>query len=74
MSIANPRNPVPPRVWDKIKAQLARYGVEIAEDEDVPVIDKVGDEAPAFAVLYHKLDVPQPVVLNKEPLRLPGDE
>lgn len=75
MSVAPSRNPLPPRVWRAIRSLLRAYDVEAADAHsgDIFVIDGKGDECVSFAVLYHMLDVPRPVVLNKEPLKLPGD-
>lgn len=52
MSIALPKNPVPKKVWNRIRKELAQYHVILREGDYFGIIDAVGDEYATIAVLY----------------------
>lgn len=53
MSVKPSKNPVPKRTWNTLVKILNEHGVQILETQMV-IIDEVGDEYTAFAVVYAK--------------------
>jgi hypothetical protein len=51
MSVAPSKNPIPKKNWKEIQETLKEFNVAVKEIQIV-LVDKVGDEYTAFALLY----------------------